>query len=131
MLRVALVLISLVAPASAQPRRPPQNVPTVTIGTPTVTGQLDKAIVRRYLKRNLAKLTYCYEKGLLIDPTLKGKLEAAWEILPSGVVANAGTMGIAGETAVCTKKVLESIEYPKPRDGKSAAVKVTMTLRVD
>src|SRR5512147_1602155 len=37
-------------------------VPTVSIGQPNAQGDLDKAIIRRYIKRNQQKIQYCYEK---------------------------------------------------------------------
>ena len=47
-------------------------VPTVSIGQPNAQGDLDKAIIRRYIKRNIQKITYCYEKQLLAKPGLGG-----------------------------------------------------------
>ena len=47
-------------------------VPTVSIGQPNAQGDLDKAIIRRYIKRNIQKITYCYEKQLLAKPGLVG-----------------------------------------------------------
>ncbi|HEY0192883.1 MAG TPA: FHA domain-containing protein, partial [Kofleriaceae bacterium] len=44
-------------------------VPTVSIGQPNSQGDLDKAIIRRYIKRNIQKIQYCYEKQLLAKPT--------------------------------------------------------------
>lgn len=130
MTRWLLVVLALVPAASAAPMKPRRPTePTVSIGKPTVTGPLDREIVHRVLKRHQYKFLYCYEKGIAVNDTLAGKLRAAWEILPSGKVANAGTMGIEGATAACTKQVLERIQYPKPRDGSSVAVNVVFTLR--
>ena len=36
--------------------------PEVRLGAFTAVGDLDKAIIRRYIKRNFAKIRYCYEK---------------------------------------------------------------------
>ncbi len=47
-------------------------VPTVAIGQPNAQGDLDKAIIRRYIKRNQQKIQYCYEKELLAKPNLSG-----------------------------------------------------------
>ncbi len=96
---------------------------------PKVTGPLDANIVRRYLMRNRSKLQYCYEKQLSITPGVEGAMKAAWEIKPDGKVVNVGTFGLDGEVAACTKRVLELIEYPKPRQGKSAAVDVAFIMR--
>src|SRR5450755_2750686 len=38
------------------------SAPTISIGQPNAKGDLDTAIIRRYIKRNVQKLEYCYEK---------------------------------------------------------------------
>jgi hypothetical protein len=124
-LAVALLVVGLSGGAEA--RKP--SMPSVVILTPKVTGQLDPNIVRRYLMRNRNKFQYCYEKHLASNPLLEGKLEAAWEIRPDGKVINAGTMGLDGEVAACAKRVLESIEYPKPRNKKGVAVNVVFVMK--
>lgn len=126
---IALVLLASAATVDAQPARRPAPVPTVSIWALKVSGPLDKNLVRRYLVRNNQKFQYCYEKQLATTPKLEGELKAAWEIKPDGKVLNVGTMGLDGEVATCSKRVLESIEYPKPRGGKSAAVNVSFLLK--
>ena len=133
-MRLAMALLTFSGLASAQPGAPNKprvrrEPPTVSIASLVVTGPLEKDIVRRYLRRNNNKFTYCYEKHLLVDDKLKGTLKAAYEITADGTVANAGTMGVEGEAAACTKKVLERIEYPRPKGDKSVAVKVDFVLR--
>lgn len=125
----AVLVLAGLASARAEPRQPrPASVPTVKILRPVVTGPLDPAIVYRYLLRNRAKLQYCYEKQLAGDPTLKGTLKAAFAIHASGKVHDVGTVGVEGEVAACTRRVLETIEYPKPRDNKVASVKLELVL---
>src|SRR6185503_5387964 len=62
-------------------------VPSARLGVPTITGDLDKAIVRRYIKRNIAKITYCYEKQLLAKPGLAGTVSTQFFISPNGKVS--------------------------------------------
>ena len=38
-------------------------------------GGLDKAVVRRYIKRELHKIQYCYEKELLANATISGETQ--------------------------------------------------------
>ena len=61
-------------------------VPTVSIGQPNAQGDLDKAIIRRYIKRNIQKITYCYEKQLLAKPGLSGTVSTQFFITPNGNV---------------------------------------------
>ncbi len=56
------------------------DVPAARLGAPRVTGDLDRNIVRRYLRRNLPRLTYCYEKELLTRPTLAGEVTVQFTI---------------------------------------------------
>jgi hypothetical protein len=94
------------------------TVPTVSIGQPSTQGDLDKAIIRRYVKRNIQKITYCYEKQLLAKPTLAGTVAAQFYIAPTGRVASASAAGVDPDVATCVAGVIKAIEFPKPRgDG--------------
>src|ERR1044071_4709925 len=61
-------------------------VPSVSIGQPTHSGDLDKAIIRRYIKRNIQKIQYCYEKELLAAPKLSGTVQTQFLITGNGNV---------------------------------------------
>ncbi|HRC58504.1 MAG TPA: AgmX/PglI C-terminal domain-containing protein, partial [Kofleriaceae bacterium] len=82
-------------------------VPTVSIGTPSANGDLDKAIIRRYIKRNLAKIQYCYEKELLAKPSLAGTVQTQFLIMPNGTVASASGNGVDGSVASCVAAVVK------------------------
>src|SRR5512135_424672 len=66
--------------------------PVTSLGEATATG-LDPIVVRRYLKRNIQKLAYCYERQLLDHPGLGGALELELAIGPDGVVAKSSADG--------------------------------------
>jgi hypothetical protein len=89
----------------------------VKLGKSDVSAGLDKAIVRRYIKRNISKVQYCYEKQLLAKPELTGTVSASYEILPDGKVQGAQASGVDAEVASCIQQVLARIEYPKPVEG--------------
>jgi hypothetical protein len=99
-------------------------IPQVRLGQPTVTGDgvLDKAIIRRYIKRNIAKITYCYEKNLLAKPEIAGKLSTQFTIERDGKVTAATASGVDADVASCVSGVLGAIEFPKPKGD--ATVKV-------
>jgi hypothetical protein len=92
-------------------------VPTLTLGKPKVQGNLDQAIIRRYLKRNIQKLSYCYEKLLLANDTLEGTVTVQWTIEESGLVATATAKGVAPNVETCVADVVNGIEFPKPKSG--------------
>lgn len=104
-------------------------VPQVRIGQPSAVGDLDKAIIRRYIKRNIAKITYCYEKQLLAKPGLQGTVSTQFFISPNGTVASANANGVDGEVASCVAAVIKAIEFPKPKGGGGVQVNYPFTFR--
>jgi outer membrane biosynthesis protein TonB len=104
-------------------------VPTVAIGQPQANGDLDKAIIRRYIKRNIQKITYCYEKQLLAKPGLSGTVATQFFITPNGNVATASGSGVDPEVANCVAAVIKGIEFPKPKGGGGVQVNYPFTFR--
>jgi hypothetical protein len=94
----------------------------VTIGQAKASGDLDKAIIRRYVKRNIRKLAYCYEKALLVKPALKGTVVATFEITPEGIVGASTAKGLDPDVDTCVASVIKAIEFPKPKSGKKVDV---------
>jgi hypothetical protein len=94
------------------------SVPSVSLGQATQTGDLDKAIIRRYIRRNLQKIQYCYEKELLALPKLQGTVTAQFTIGSSGVVTSSTGSGIQNPNVEsCIAGVIKAIEFPKPKAG--------------
>jgi hypothetical protein len=91
-------------------------VPTVILcgrpGCAVTNGELDKAIIRRYLRRALPKIQYCYEKQLLVDPTTRTSFTAEFLIQANGRVQRAIASG--GDPAIgdCVADVIQAIEFP-------------------
>jgi hypothetical protein len=106
-----------------------RGTPSVSIGQPNAQGDLDKAIIRRYVKRNIQKVQYCYEKQLLGSPALSGTLMVQFFIRPDGKVGSATGSGVDPEVAACVVKVIESIEFPKPQGGGGVQVNYPFTFR--
>jgi hypothetical protein len=104
-------------------------VPQVRIGQPSAVGDLDKAIIRRYIKRNISKITYCYEKQLLAKPGLQGTVATQFFISPNGTVASSNASGVDGEVSSCVAAVIKSIEFPKPKGGGGVQVNYPFTFR--
>ena len=104
-------------------------VPTVSIGQPNAQGDLDKAIIRRYIKRNIQKIQYCYEKELLAKPGLAGTVSTQFFITPNGNVASSTGSGVDGNVASCVAGVIKDIEFPKPKGGGGVQVNYPFTFR--
>ncbi len=104
--------------------------PTVTLGDATTKGSdLDKAIVRRYVKRNVVKFRYCYEQGLVANARLAGTVTTKFEISTTGVVTDATATGVDPEVASCIVKAVKGIEFPKLPNVGPVSVSYPMTFR--
>jgi hypothetical protein len=104
-------------------------VPSVRIGQPNSVGDLDKAIIRRYIKRNIQKISYCYEKQLLAQPTLEGTVATQFFISPMGTVSESHAKGVNDEVASCVAGVIRAIEFPRPKGGGGVQVNYPFTFR--
>lgn len=107
------------------------GVPSVSIGQPNSQGDLDKAIIRRYIKRNEPKIRYCYEKQLLARPGLSGTVQAQFFIAPNGAVTSSTGTGVDPEVANCVADVIHGIEFPKPKGGGGVQVNYPFTFRTN
>ncbi len=103
--------------------------PQVRPGQPQTVGDMDPVIIRRYVRRNLPKITYCYERELLSHPALAGTVTAQFFISPNGSVASARATGVSPEVATCVADVLRGIEFPKPRGGGGVQINYPFTFR--
>ena len=107
------------------------SIPSVSIGQPNAQGDLDKAIIRRYIKRNIQKITYCYEKQLLASPGLSGTVVVQFFISPLGKVAQSSASGVQPDVARCVADVVRQIEFPRPKGGGGVQVNYPFTFRPD
>jgi hypothetical protein len=117
------------AGAGYGPGRGSSTGPSVSIGQPSSVGDLDKAIIRRYIKRNVPKIQYCYEKQLLVKPNLEGVVSTQFFIAPSGSVASANASGVDPDVASCVADVIKGIEFPKPKGGGGVQVNYPFNFR--
>ena len=97
------------------------SVPTVSIGQPNAQGDLDKAIIRRYIKRNIQKIQYCYEKNLLEKPGLAGSVMVEFDIGKDGKVVSSKGSGL-DKVDDCVADVIKGIEFPEPKGGGTVRV---------
>ena len=102
-------------------------VPLVRIGTATAVGDLDRNIIRRYIRRKLPQIKYCYEKELLVRPSLSGTVVTQFQISPSGNVLDAKAKGVHGSVSSCVADVVKSIDFPKPKRGGLVQVRYPFT----
>jgi tetratricopeptide (TPR) repeat protein len=92
--------------------------PAVSLSLPSISaGSLDRNIIRRYVKRNIAKISYCYERQLLGNPRLEGTMQTRFTIGTTGRVLAVTVTGIDEEVATCVASVIRSIEFPPVGDS--------------
>jgi len=113
------------------------QVPTVVIcgrhedGTSCVVseGGLDKALIRRYIRRHLDEVRYCYEKELLATPGLAGTVVAEFVINPDGTVIGSTAHGMDDAIDSCVAGVMGSIAFPAAKTHTATSVKYPFELR--
>lgn len=103
--------------------------PTARLGRPVTAGEYDKSIIRRYIKRHLTKITYCYEKELLSKPTLQGGMRVQFMIAPDGSVATSVGHGLDDNVATCVGAVVGTIRFPRPPGGAAVRVNYPFSFR--
>jgi TonB family protein len=89
----------------------------VTIGRPRVAGGLDKNIIRRYIRRMLPRIRYCYERQLLVKRHLRGTVYVRFTIDPNGRVLNPVASGVDKAVSTCVAQVIRRLRFPKPPGG--------------
>jgi hypothetical protein len=90
---------------------------SVLLGPPSgQTAALDPAIIRRYIRRNIAEIQRCYEQVLVKDPALAGTATIRFSIGGEGKVTQATGSGMPPVDA-CVASVISAIEFPKPQGG--------------
>ncbi len=104
-------------------------VPTITIAQPIALGSLDKTILRRYVKRQSAKVAYCYERELQGKPTLAGTVVVQFLIGGDGHVLSSTASGVDDKVAACIADVVKAIEFPAATDGGKVQVNYPFELR--
>ena len=101
--------------------------PRPRLGVATGSGDLDQATIRRYIKRNIEKLGYCYEHEMLAHPGIEGTISAHFFITPTGAVTGSTASGFDATVARCVGEVIGNIEFPKPRGGGGVQVNYPFT----
>jgi hypothetical protein len=107
-------------------RRHAVEVPRPIIGQPDGV-QDGRDVIRRYIQRNLSKITYCYEKELLAKPTIAGEIVVQFFLSEAGKASAAVGQGFDPTVASCVADVIGNIEFP--RMPSSATVRYPFTFR--
>jgi TonB family protein len=105
-----------------KPPPPPEKpqAPKITPGSAAVTGSLGREAILRGVRQHQAQFKYCYEKQLLKDPTLEGKVTLKFVIAASGKVQEASVEEAtlkSEELQGCMLRAARRMVFPKPKGG--------------
>lgn len=94
------------------------SMPKVSIGNASASGDLDKNIIRRYIRQKLPQIRHCYERQLVVKANLSGTVTTQFVISGNGAVISSRAGGI-GDSSVekCVAAAIRSIQFPKPTGG--------------
>ena len=107
-------------------KRPVIDNGELSSGSPRIVGSLPKEVIRRVVRRNLSQVRYCYERELMKNPRLVGKLTIKWVVAADGTVARASVMDSQlNNPAVerCMTQKIKRWRFPKPKGGGIVVVK--------
>ena len=85
-----------------------------------IMGALDRSVIDAYIRRNLAKIRWCYEKELAKDPKLFGKIVINFIIGGTGKVKKSGVKRTTMQNKTverCVARQIKKIRFPKPKGG--------------
>ncbi|WNG25666.1 adventurous gliding motility protein GltG [Cystobacter fuscus] len=91
----------------------------------TVSGSLDKELVRQVIQRNRGQIRFCYESLLNRFPKLGGKVAIRFTIATEGnVVTSSVAQSTAGNSELeqCVAGRVRTWTFPKPQGGGSVVV---------
>jgi hypothetical protein len=100
--------------------KPKEKKVAVRTGTPTVKGQLSKALIDKEVRRHRAQIRFCYEKQLNRFPKLAGKVTLSWVISMDGSVKKPRVKSSSlknKDVESCMIRSLGGWRFPKPQGG--------------
>ncbi|NUM89376.1 MAG: AgmX/PglI C-terminal domain-containing protein [Bdellovibrionales bacterium] len=88
-------------------------------------GGLDKSLIAAVVQQNLGQIKHCYEKHLIVDPNLAGKIVAQWTIVKNGTVASSSVKKSTMNSAPvenCIVAKIKTWKFPLPKGGGNVIV---------
>ncbi len=108
------------------------GAPEVVPGTAEVRGSLDKEIIRRIIRRHINEVKFCYERELVKNANLIGRVMVQFTISGNGTVAasavQASTMNNP-PVETCIAQAVRRWEFPKPQGGGIVVVTYPFVLK--
>lgn len=99
---------------------PDTSTKSATSGKVVITGAIDKSVIDAYIQRNLAKIRKCYEKELMKNSDLDGRIVIYFIIGEDGSVPVAKVSRTTMNDEIvetCVADQIKKIKFPAPRGG--------------
>jgi outer membrane biosynthesis protein TonB len=96
------------------------------------SGKLDRAVVKQYIRKQLAKIRWCYQKAFQRNPDLEGKLTVSFIISPTGSVMSSKVIATTlndRDLEGCIEKKILTWRFPAPKGGGVVKVNYPFVLR--
>ena len=90
-----------------------------------VQGTIDKEAVAKVINSHLSEVSACYERALLREPGLAGKIVLEWNISTSGTVTTAKTKSSTMKSSAVEACILTSLKTWKFPPAKGAGVVIS------
>jgi TonB family protein len=91
-------------------------------GTGSYRGTIDVFAVRQKIKKDLPKITRCYESALRHEPELEGKVSVRFAVIRTGYVRGVHIVeNTTGNASVerCVARIVSALRFPRRRTGRS------------
>ncbi|MBA2540277.1 MAG: TonB family protein [Deltaproteobacteria bacterium] len=99
-------------PTGSKPGGGPPDIQVLLDGDMEMTGSMGKDVVRKVMKDNVTKLQFCYEKTLMMNPGIEGKVMAKFTIEPQGSVSDVKCEGVHPDVEECVSKAVKELKFP-------------------
>lgn len=108
------------------------SAPEVVPGTAAVRGSLDKELIRRVIRRHLNEVKFCYEKELLRQPSLYGRVTTQFTVGGNGQVIAAVVQSSTLTAPAVEQCIVEAVrrwQFPQPEGGGIVIVSYPFVLK--
>jgi pSer/pThr/pTyr-binding forkhead associated (FHA) protein len=103
-----------------------EKIPEPRVGKGTVTGDIDKDMIRRIVRAHLNEVRSCYNSGLTRNPNLEGRVSIQFSIIGTGKVASSVVQENTTKDAAVADCIAKAVKrWTFPRVGKGGTALVT------
>jgi len=85
-------------------------------GDPIRLGHLSAEQIRKTMNGSMNRIRYCYQREVVRDPKLAGKIHMKFTVEEDGTVSNSRVRP-EGALADCIVPVLDALQFPRPDGG--------------